>query len=134
MMQNLIYALIQIIHNLGAVTIIGLSVLGVWSEDQKPKRSVAVLLALAWGVQASSGAFFGLVTYHYYQHLPDIHGVAVAALFLKILCAFFGFTLAASYSIWGKNWGNRSSKIVWRILLALGLTALVAAGFLRWFS
>lgn len=124
-MQNLTYALIQIIHNLGAATIVGLSATALW----QPQRRLAGWVAAIWALQGMSGLMFGITTYFYEGHLPDIHGIAVDALIIKITCVILGFVL--SLLLYAKQgWGAQ----LWRILFALGVVALSAAAFLRWFS
>lgn len=133
-MQNLIYALIQIIHNFGAVAIVGIAVYGLWLVRGNPVPHLAMLLAVVWAVQAMSGALFGIVTYHFYGHLPDIHGLAIDAIFVKIICAVAGFVLAVSYAKWGVLWSAPKCRLLWRASFALGSIALSSAAFLRWFS
>jgi hypothetical protein len=129
--QNLIYALIQVVHNFGAVTIVGMGAYETWLVPGSPERRLASLLAVIWALQASSGVLFGIVTYYYDHRLPDIHGVAVDALVIKVICAILGFVLAVSYAKWGSGW---SAKKYWGASFALGAVALSAAAFLRWFS
>ncbi len=124
-MQNLTYALIQIIHNLGAATIVGLSATALW----QPQRRLAGWVAAIWALQGMSGLMFGITTYFYEKHLPDIHGIAVDALIIKITCVILGFILSLLLYA-KKGWDAR----LWRILFALGVVALAAAAFLRWFS
>ena len=133
-MQNLIYALIQVIHNFGAAAIVGMAAYETWLVRGSPERRLASLLAIVWALQASSGAFFGIVTYYYDGQLPDIHGVAVDALLLKIICAVVGFVLAVSYAKWGSGWSAQKCRLIWGASFALGAVALSAAAFLRWFS
>jgi hypothetical protein len=132
--QNLIYALIQVIHNFGAAAIVGMGAYEAWLVRGSPGRRVASLLAIVWALQASSGAFFGIVTYYYDGQLPDIHGVAVDALVIKVICAAAGFALAVSYAKWGSGWSAKTSRFIWGASFALGAVALSAAAFLRWFS
>lgn len=133
-MQNLIYALIQVIHNFGAAAIVGIGAYETWLVRGGPKRRLASLMAIIWALQASSGALFGVVTYHYDHHLPDIHGVAVDALLIKVICAILGFVLAISYAKWGSGWSPQKCRFIWGASFALGAAALSSAAFLRWFS
>ncbi|HTN94829.1 MAG TPA: hypothetical protein VMJ33_09625 [Gallionella sp.] len=142
-MQNLIYALIQVIHNFGAATVVGSAASALWllrgdtglvRGDAAVQRRLAILAAAAWAVQAASGALFGLTTYYFEHHLPDIHGIAVDALLVKIICAAAGFILAAAYVISGSRWAKHRRLLAWRVLLAIGAIALASAAFLRWFS
>jgi hypothetical protein len=141
--QNLIYALIQVIHNFGAATVVGTAASALWlvRGDAGPVRGdaavqhrLALLAATAWAVQAASGALFGITTYYFEGHLPDIHGIAVDALLIKIFCAFAGFVLAVAYAKSHTVWNGDRKRLVWRSLLAFGLVALGSAAFLRWFS
>ncbi|MFZ2386653.1 MAG: hypothetical protein WAW69_02485, partial [Polaromonas sp.] len=87
-----------------------------------------------WTAQAASGAAFGLVSWLYYGRFPDIHGIAVAALLIKMACAAAGFGLAATSIYRGDGWSQRARQATWRVLAALAATALTAAAVLRWFS
>ncbi len=135
-MQNLVYALIQVIHNLGAATVVGAAAAALWlvSDNALVQRRLAVLVAAVWAVQAASGAGFGIATFSFEGHLPDIHGLAVVALLIKITCAICGFVLAVAYAKNHLKWGARKRLMVWHVLFAIGVAALSAAAFLRWFS
>ncbi|MGO9483583.1 MAG: hypothetical protein ACLPX9_03215 [Rhodomicrobium sp.] len=133
-MQNLIYALIQVAHNFGAAAIVGIGVYETWLVRGSPERRLGLLLAAVWALQASSGALFGIVSYYYDGQLPDIHGVAIEALLLKITCAVLGFVLAVAYAKWGSGWSAPKCRFIWAASFALGAVALSAAAFLRWFS
>jgi hypothetical protein len=134
--QNLIYALIQVIHNFGAVTLVGAAASAIWlvHGNAVVRRRLSYLTAVAWAVQAASGVMFGAVTYYFEKHLPDIHGVAVDALLVKMACAAAGFVLALSYAKFNSGWSATKQRFVWHTLLALGAIALASAAFLRWFS
>ncbi|HUW76686.1 MAG TPA: hypothetical protein VMV70_08385 [Gallionella sp.] len=135
-MQNLIYALIQVIHNFGAVTVVGTAAAAIWLTHGNAgvRHRMSYLMALAWAVQAASGLMFGAITYYFEKHLPDIHGVAVDALLVKIGCAAAGFILAVAYIRFNSGWSAKKQLLAWRALLALGAIALACAAFLRWFS
>ncbi len=125
-MQNLIYALIQVGHNFGATAIVAVAAYGAWCVGGRRARRTALLLAALWALQAFTGALFGTATYLFDHHLPDIHGVAVKALFIKMGCAVLGLALAL--------YSAKSGRPLWGFSLLLGLTALGSAAFLRWFS
>lgn len=135
-LQSLIYALIQVVHNFGAVAVLGIAVRGMWlARHGLPIRSrLAMLMAVAWAVQVAGGAAFGATSLYFYGHLPDIHGVAVDALCVKIACAAAGFLIAAAYAIMGPKACFKSPFAVWLLSFLLGAVALSAAAFLRWFS
>jgi hypothetical protein len=134
--QNFIYALIQVAHNLGAATVVGTAVaaLGLVRGNAMVQHRLALLLAVAWAIQAASGMLFGATTYLYERQLPDIHGIAVDALLIKIICALAGFILAVVYVKLNSGWDMNKQLLAWRVSLVLGVVALSSAAFLRWFS
>ena len=123
--QNLAYALIQLVHNFGAVAVVGGAVAAHW---------LAWLVLGGWLAQAASGAGFGAISYLFYGQFPDIHAIARAALLLKMACATGGILLAAGYLRRGADWLPARRDTVWTLLLALAVTALASAAFLRWFA
>ena len=133
--ENLAYALIQVAHNFGAATVLGGAVFALWPASRlEYGRRFARLILVAWGVQIASGALFGATSLYYYGETPDLSGVAMAALAIKIAAAAAGFLLAALYLRRGRNWDRRGSRRAFRGLAALAVVALTAAAFLRWFS
>ncbi|HEY8888161.1 MAG TPA: hypothetical protein VIM35_06720 [Gallionella sp.] len=98
------------------------------------QHRLALLAAVAWAVQVASGVLFGITTYYFERHLPDIHGVAVDALLVKICCAVAGLVLTVAYLRLNSGWTLTRQLLVWRALLTLGVIALGSAAFLRWFS
>ena len=135
-MQNLIYALIQVIHNFGAATVVGTAASALWlvRGSVAVRHRIALFMAIAWAIQIASGMLFGITTYYFEHHLPDIHGIAVDALLVKICCAVAGFVLAAAYVRLNPGWTESRQLLAWRVLLTLGVIALGSAAFLRWFS
>lgn len=134
--QNLAYALTQVVHNFGAVTVVGGALLAHWPQAAAThtQRRLAWLILAGWLLQGASGAGFGAISFAYYGQFPDIHGIALAALYLKIACAVGGIALAVLFLRYQAAWPSPRSAAVWRGLLVLGVTALAAAAFLRWFS
>lgn len=131
--ENLCYAAVQVVHNFGAAAVAGGSVAMLSSLWEVPRqRQIARLVLAGWLTQALSGVGFGAVSLYYYGQLPDIHGIALAALRVKVACALFGVVLGLVFL--GGRWSPHESRLVWRTETVLGLTALTAAGFLRWFS
>ena len=92
------------------------------------------MVGIGWAVQIASGVGFGAVSYYFYDRLPDIHGVAVAALAIKVTCAVSGLGLAVISLSRGDRWTDAKRRFLWRALAFLAITALAAAAFLRWFS
>jgi len=134
--QNLIYALIQVIHNFGAVAVVGTATSALWlvHGNSAARHRLSIIMALAWAIQATSGALFGITTYYFDKNLPDIHGIAVDALLVKITCAVAGFILAVSYAVLNSGWSANRQLFAWRASLIMGVIALGSAAFLRWFS
>ncbi|MGH8626351.1 MAG: hypothetical protein ACREYC_14135 [Gammaproteobacteria bacterium] len=133
MPENLCYALVQVVHNFGAAAVMGGSVMMVsWLPEAHRQHQIARLVLAGWMTQAVSGVVFGTVSLYYYGQLPDIHGVALAALWVKVGCALVGVVLALVFL--RSRWSGRKNALVWSTETVLGLTALTAAGFLRWFS
>lgn len=135
-LQNLSYALIQVAHNFGAMAVVGGSLLGRWPVrlEQIHRRHLGWLVLGGWAVQGVSGTAFGAVSFAYYGEFPDIHGIAVVALLVKMTCAASGFVLAGAWLRYSHRWTERQREKAWNVLIALGITALTAAAFLRWFS
>lgn len=134
-MQNLTYALIQLLHNFGAAAVIGIPVyaLIVGHEGRGRHRAFAAIGA-AWLVQLATGFGFGVASLAFYGHLPDIHGVAIVALFIKIACTFMALAIILLFWKKGRTYTPRGVSMIWVIWLLLGAIALSSAAFLRWFS
>lgn len=135
-LENLDYTLVQVVHNFGAAAIVGGSVFALYPAVQAVavQRKLAWLVGGGWAVQALSGMGFAAVSYYFYGKLPDIHGIALAALLVKMLCAVCGFGIAAIYLRHAAGWTTEQHRTAWQRLIALGVTALTAAAFLRWFA
>lgn len=133
--ENLAYALTQVAHNFGAIAVTGGAVFAWWPRTRPEyARSFGWLVLVAWGVQIVSGGLFGLTSLAYYGELPDLGGIARGALALKFLAALSGFLLAAAYLLRGRRWSLARVTRTFQWLAALGVVALTAAAFLRWFS
>lgn len=153
-MGNFLYTCVQMAHNLGAVAVVGSPAVA-WllirvnqaarrldsaeapdspAASETLLRRLAWLTILAWSAQAASGAAFGATTYYLKSHLPELAGVAFAALGIKVVCAIAGFSLALLYLRTASRWLAHMRLIVWQILFALGLTALMLAAVLRWYG
>ena len=130
--QNLAYAVTQAIHNFGAVAVVGGSAVALaWRESNDLTKLSRMVLA-GWIVQVLSGATFGAISYYYYTKFPDLMGIAVVALLVKVSCAALGISLAA-----GQLKGHFSDAMFrysWLAMCILGVLALTSAAVLRWFS
>ena len=134
--QNLAYALVQVAHNFGAVAVTGGAIAG-WRlqrGDALSASRVAWLVLVGWMLQAASGAGFGLISLAYYGHFPDLHGVAIAALAVKLSCATAGLLASLLFLKFAGRWSAARRRQVWTALVGLAATALSAAAFLRWFA
>lgn len=132
--ENLAYALTQLVHNFGAVTVTAGPVAALALAPGRSARGVAALVALAWMLQIVSGAGFGAVSFYAYGRFPDLGTIALLALSVKVASAAGGLTLAVVYVARTDRWAAATRQRAWRALAALGATALGAAAFLRWFS
>jgi hypothetical protein len=133
--ENLAYALTQVVHNFGAVAVLGGAIFLLWPAPRlEYARAFAWLILVAWGAQIASGATFGITSLYYYGETPDLSAVAMTALVVKVAAALAGLLLAALTLLRGRKWGPAGMKRAFRGLAALGAVALTAAAFLRWFS
>ncbi|MFA5825357.1 MAG: hypothetical protein WC825_05210 [Gallionellaceae bacterium] len=132
--QNLSYAAVQVVHNLGAVATVGGSVVATSLRNYHARRKLAQLVLLGWLTQAASGLGFGLVSYYFYRKLPDISGIASYALGVKMLCATLGIVLLTAY-LWRSNhWTAQQQNKAWILASVIAISAISAAAFLRWFA
>jgi hypothetical protein len=133
--ENLAYALTQVVHNFGAAAVLGGAVFVLWPAFRPEHgRRFAWLILVAWGAQIASGGLFGLTSLYYYGETPDLSGIAIAALAVKVAAAMTGFSLVAFYLARGREWDRLAVRRTFRVLATLGAIALTAAAFLRWFS
>jgi hypothetical protein len=134
--QNLAYALVQVVHNFGAVAVSAGGAAGYLLQrfGLPPPRRLGWLVFAGWIAQAASGAGFGTVSLLAYGQLPDLHDIAAVALGLKVLCATAGFVLTALWLRLGTGWTVARRRAVWAGLAGLAALALTAAAFLRWFA
>lgn len=134
-LQNLAYALTQVVHNFGAVAVVGGAVIGrAQPSASRAQRRLAWLVLSGWLMQGASGMGFGAISYAYYGQFPDIHGIAIAALYLKMACAAAGVVLSVVLLRQHGGGTDQRRNALWLVLAVLGVTALTAAAFLRWFS
>lgn len=132
--QNLAYTVVQAVHNFGAVAAVGGSLAALKFRSLDTRKGLARLVLAGLATQAASGAAFGGVSYYFYRRFPDIAGIAVVALAIKILCVSIGFLWLATYLFQGCAWTVAKTNLMWIALSLLTVTALSAAAFLRWFS
>jgi hypothetical protein len=135
-LQNLSYAAVQVVHNFGAATVVAspLAALTLAREHLDTQHKLAWLALAGWVAQLASGAAFGAVSFYNYGKFPDLHGIAIAALTIKVACAGLALLLGLSLIRSGANWTGKGRHRAWHALAGLGTTALTAAAFLRWFS
>ncbi len=136
MAADMAYALVQVAHNLGAVAVVGSPAAAwLWAREQRVvPRLLAWFTASGWLLQALSGVGFGLTSYLSRGELPEITGVALLALYVKIGCVITGFSLAAFYLLRPLRLRQQTPRGFWPSLCAIGISALSGAAFLRWFG
>lgn len=133
--ENLAYALTQVVHNFGAAAVAGVPLFALWPRFRFEDARVFCALVLAgWLAQIGSGATFGVISLYQYGQLPDLSVVATTALSVKIAAALGGTVLAGVYLILGRQWKRPAVHRTFVTLSVLGVAALTAAAFLRWFS
>ena len=131
-LQNLGYAVTQIVHNFGAVAVVGGAVCALAWRNAEVQRKLAWMVLAGWMIQAASGATFGAISFAFYGKFPDIHGIAIVALIVKMLCAVSGFSLALWLLL--SRPSEPAGRHAWFALCGLGMVALSSAAVLRWFS
>ena len=134
-MTELVYALVQAVHNLGAVAVVAspAGALAFRARGAAIERRLAWTLLLAWGLQALSGAGFALASYGLKGQLPEVTGVALGALAVKLAATAGGFGLAVALLWLRPLAAPRSRALAWGVCLGLALAALTAAAPLRWY-
>lgn len=134
--QDFLYALTQVAHNFGAMAVSGGAILARWpvQQDESMRRRLAWWVLAGWLLQALTGATMGAISVAFYGAFPDIQGIALAALLIKMACAAIGFVLAALYLKYTPGWSAQRQMAVWNGMIVLAATALTAAAFLRWFA
>lgn len=134
MAADLAYAIVQTVHNFGAVAVVGSPAAAwVWQREQRMPPMALVWLTLSgWIIQALSGSAFAVTSYTSRGELPEVAGVAFVALCVKVLCAVVGMVLLCAIS-W-TSWRQRMQLWIWPSLVGIGATALTGAAFLRWFG
>lgn len=109
--ENVAYALTQVVHNFGAVAVLGGAAFALWPAPRLEfGRAFAWLILVAWSAQLVSGGTFGLISYHYYGETPDLSSVAMAALVVKIVAAILGVLLSALFLLRGTQWRPNGVK------------------------
>lgn len=133
---NYTYALVQVAHNFGAAAVVGSPAAAwLWVREQRAVPGIlAWLTATGWLAQALSGGGFGLTSYLLHGELPEVTGVALFALNIKVGCAITGLLLAAFYLLAPPRRREKMQHRIWPGLLIAGMTALCGAAFLRWFG
>ena len=131
--QNLWYALTQIAHNFGAVTVVAMPLHALCRSANRTSVPAILFTLAGWLVQFGSGALFGAISFYYYGMLPDIHGTAVAALIIKLSCAALSVALCLLMLRQARR-RQGPGHLQWLSLAVMGITALSAAAVLRWFS
>ncbi len=132
--QNLAYSVVQIAHNFGAVAALAGSLAATAIKEQRDQKNLAWVAFAGWCTQGASGAAFGAVSYYFYHRFPDISGIAMDALLVKIACAIAALAMLAAYLALGARWTSSGRNSVCVASSVLSITALSAAAVLRWFS
>lgn len=130
-LDNALYALAQIVHNFGAVAVVGLPLAALrFGATGDMLRRIYWLALAGWLAQIASGVGFGLVSYFVVEELPQISGLALAALLTKIACAAIAVPLLLVMLFRPL----KAERMALASLAGLGALALFSAAILRWFS
>ncbi len=132
-MVELVYTLVQAVHNLGAVAVVASPAVALGARGEGSQRRLAWVLLAAWGIQAASGAGFAAASYGLKGALPEVEGVALAALVVKMAATASGVTLGAALLRARRLAGGRPRAVAWGLALGLAVAALLAAAPLRWY-
>lgn len=134
-MNELVYTCVQALHNLGAVAVVASPALALAlpAGSGSRERRLAWVLLLAWGLQAASGAGFAAASYGLKGELPEVAGVALGALGVKMAATTGALVLAAGL-LWLRRFREPRSRVfAWSACLGLAIAALLAAAPLRWY-
>ncbi|MFZ5466998.1 MAG: hypothetical protein ACOZAI_07020 [Pseudomonadota bacterium] len=136
MVPDLAYALVQVVHNLGAVAIVAGAIFALAPAGRDPgvRRTLAWVVLAGWLTQVASGATFGAISLIFHGAFPDLGAIATVALAIKVASAAAGIPLAALYLLPAARERLPFGGNVWPLLAGLGLLAISAAAFLRWFA
>ena len=133
-MENLTYTIVQILHNFGAVTVFGSPIAGWWLERKNfAVHRLTLLALLGWMAQGATGIGFALTSYTFKGAIPEVTGIALGALLIKVFSTLIGFVAAILIFRKGRQWKSQSRIRIWQSMLFLAFSAMTAAGFLRWY-
>lgn len=134
-MTSFIYTLLQIVHNFGAAMVVGSPAVGYWlgRGDTTLPRRLAWLTVVGAVAQMGSGIGFGLASRFIKGQLPEIEGVALVALLVKLFCVAAIVALMLRYVLTAASGEMPRQRRMWLATLILGTIALAAAAFLRWY-
>jgi hypothetical protein len=134
--ENLSYALVQVVHNFGAAGVVALPLFAIAAARTGAyrERSLLWLVLLAWSTQVLSGAGFGAVSYYFYTAFPELSRIATVALVIKVASAILALILVGVALRRDGQGATAPTRPMWHALAGLGVVALTAAAFLRWFA
>lgn len=148
-MSDFLYSCVQLVHNIGAAAVVGSPAVAWWltRANQKPEglfgnplaivsvlHKLAWFTAIAWITQVLSGVGFAATTYFLKHELPELTGIGLTALGIKITCALISIAFVICYLKASSHWPVQTKVKVWQLLFMFGLAALISAAFLRWYG
>src|SRR3989442_4998000 len=73
-MLNLVYTGVQILHNFGAVAVVGSPAIALWfaRDNSAAQCRLALLLVIGWAAQGASGGRVGMTNYFLQSQHPAI--------------------------------------------------------------
>ncbi|MEO8505034.1 MAG: hypothetical protein ABI609_14135 [Acidobacteriota bacterium] len=134
-MTDLIYALIQLGHNFGALAVTGIPVAALAREgvDGRYSRRLMLWLVAAWALQVASGSGFALASWTLKGALPEVEGIALVALSVKIGATVIGLGTAIVVAARAGRWTAPGRRTMYQFEIVVALVPLAAAAFLRWY-
>ncbi len=135
-MENLSYAVVQVIHNVGAIMFVAVPFirLMILQRDIQHNATLLIILAIIGGsLQLLSGAGFAFVSHFFHGQIPEIEGIAFNALVIKISCVVISIGIYL-YLIKSQDKISSLTQAIWRLLGVLAIIPLISAAFLRWYG
>ncbi|MDH5229895.1 MAG: hypothetical protein OEZ58_04225 [Gammaproteobacteria bacterium] len=135
-MENLLFALLQMLHNVGAVSVSACPLVILYLIQRRlifNIRKILTFTLLMWLVQLFTGIGFGITSYQLYGHVPDLESFAKLALILKISCLLISIMGYSFLLFKTQTEILLNAPMTWQALSLLGLIPLLSAAVLRWY-
>jgi len=134
--ENLSYAIVQSLHNLGAVGVVAAPAMVLLLLrlkvvcDLKPMIYIAIASAV---MQLLSGVGFAFISQFFLGQIPQVDGIAFGALVIKVTGVVLSVCIYSTM-LMSKKPKLRTSGRAWVVLLIFSFIPLIGAAFLRWYG